>query len=192
MKIKRSFITQLIAFGLIFSIARVATDEPSAIPFKPADTGAPLNYNLSGDQAVIPERLSGIKMDGQFKRGQKHLITYERASRHFAQAGRSKLREVTAYNVGDPEQNWGDPCQSANGENICAALDSGLRRCAANFVPFGTLLRIAHYGTCKVTDRMHKRYADRVDIAMKKDEKKKALRFGLKRLPVTILGTRDG
>ena len=192
MKIKRSFITQLIAFGLIFSIARVAIDEPSAIPFKPANTGAPLNYNLSGDQAVIAERLSGIKKDGQFKRGQKHLITYERASRHFAQAGRSKLREVTAYNVGDPEQNWGDPCQSASGENICAALDSGLRRCAANFVPFGTLLRIAHYGTCTVTDRMHKRYADRVDIAMKKDEKKKALRFGLKRLPVTILGSRDG
>ena len=97
---------------------------------------------------------------------------------------------MTAYNVGDPDQNWGDPCQSANGENICAALDSGSKRCAANFVPFGTLLRIGHYGICTVTDRMNKRYTDRVDIAMKKDEKKKALRFGLKRLPVTVLTTK--
>ena len=120
------------------------------------------------------------------------MTAYERSSRHFALDGRSQLREVTAYNVGDPDQNWGDPCQSANGENICAALDSGSKRCAANFVPFGTLLRIAHYGICTVTDRMNRRYADRVDIAMKKNEKKKALHFGLRRLQVTVLATRDG
>jgi len=30
------------------------------------------------------------------------------------------IREVSAYNVGDPKQNYGNPCISANGENICA------------------------------------------------------------------------
>lgn len=101
--------------------------------------------------------------------------------------GNESLREVTAYNVGDPAQNYGDPCQSANGENICDALDAGLKRCAANFVPFGTKLLIAGYGTCTVTDRMNRRYRNRVDIAMKKNEKEKALQFGLKKLKVKVV-----
>jgi 3D (Asp-Asp-Asp) domain-containing protein len=104
---------------------------------------------------------------------------------------RASIREVTAYNVGDPEQNDGDPCISANGENICAALNLGLKRCAANFVPFGTQLSIDHYGVCTVTDRMNRRYKDRVDIAMKVTEKNKALQFGVKKLKVTILRTSD-
>lgn len=101
------------------------------------------------------------------------------------------IREVTAYNVGDPKQNQGDPCISANGENICVALDLGFKRCAANFVPFGTQLYIDNYGVCTVTDRMNGRYKNRVDIAMKMTEKDKALQFGLKNLKVTILTTSD-
>ena len=103
----------------------------------------------------------------------------------------ASIREVTAYNVGDPKQNHGNPCISANGENICAALNLGLKRCAANFVPFGTQLYIAHYGVCTVTDRMNRRYRNRVDIAMKVTEKDKALQFGLKKLKVTILRSSD-
>ena len=101
---------------------------------------------------------------------------------------RVSIREVTAYNVGDPEQNHGDPCIAASGENICAAVNLGLKRCAANFVPFGTQLFIDHYGICTVTDRMNRRYKDRVDIAMKLTEKDKAFEFGVKKLKVTILG----
>jgi 3D (Asp-Asp-Asp) domain-containing protein len=101
------------------------------------------------------------------------------------------IREVTAYNVGDPKQNHGNPCISANGENICAALNLGFKRCAANFVPFGTQLYIAQYGVCTVTDRMNRRYRNRVDIAMKVTEKDKALQFGLKKLKVTILRSSD-
>ena len=104
---------------------------------------------------------------------------------------RASIREVTAYNVGDPKQNHGNPCISANGENICAALNLGFKRCAANFVPFGTQLYIANYGVCTVTDRMNRRYRNRVDIAMKVTEKDKALQFGLKKLNVTILKSSD-
>jgi 3D (Asp-Asp-Asp) domain-containing protein len=103
----------------------------------------------------------------------------------------ASIREVTAYNVGDPKQNHGNPCISANGENICAALNLGFKRCAANFVPFGSQLYIAHYGVCTVTDRMNRRYRNRVDIAMKVTEKEKALQFGLKKLKVTILRSSD-
>ena len=98
-----------------------------------------------------------------------------------------QIREVTAYNVGDPIQNYGDPCISANGENICAALEKGLRRCAANFVPFGTKLYIEEFGLCTVTDRMNKRYKSRVDIAMKLNERGRALKFGLRKLNVQII-----
>jgi 3D (Asp-Asp-Asp) domain-containing protein len=96
------------------------------------------------------------------------------------------IREVTAYNVGDPAQNSGNACISANGENICVALERGYKRCAANFVPFGTMLHIDTFGYCKVTDRMNRRYRNRVDIAMKVQEKSKAITFGLQKLRVKI------
>ncbi|MEA2085214.1 MAG: hypothetical protein U9O82_13455 [Thermodesulfobacteriota bacterium] len=97
------------------------------------------------------------------------------------------VRYVTAYNVNDPDQCFGDPCISANGENICNALDLGHKRCAANFVPLGTRLFVENNGECLVTDRMNSRYKNRVDIAMKKDEKDKALKFGIQKINVKIL-----
>jgi 3D (Asp-Asp-Asp) domain-containing protein len=99
------------------------------------------------------------------------------------------MRVVTAYNVGDPNQNFGDPCVAASGENICDALKRGLRRCAANFVPFGTRLHIERWGTCIVTDRMHRRYQNRVDVAMHRYEKKKAMEFGRRKLRVRIIAS---
>lgn len=95
--------------------------------------------------------------------------------------------QVTAYNVGSHGQTDNTPCISANGENICKALDRGYKRCATNFVPLGTMIEIENYGKCLVTDRMNKRYTYRVDIAMKKTEKSKARNFGLKNLKVKTL-----
>ena len=97
------------------------------------------------------------------------------------------IRVVTAYNVGDPRQTDDTPCISANGENICEALANGERRCAANFVPLGSRLHIDKIGVCLVTDRMNRRYRNRVDIAMQKDEYRKARRFGRQKLHVKIL-----
>ncbi len=111
--------------------------------------------------------------------------------KEFNDTVRASIREVTAYNVGDPKQTHGNPCISSNGENICAALNLGFKRCAANFVPFGTQLHIGNYGVCTVTDRMNRRYRNRVDIAMKVTERDKALQFGLKKLKVTILRSSD-
>jgi len=97
------------------------------------------------------------------------------------------IREISAYNVGDINQCYGNPCQSANGENICLAVASNYSRCAANFVPFGTRLLIEHYGECLVTDRMNSRYPQRVDIAMRLDEKERALKFGIQKRKVSII-----
>ena len=97
------------------------------------------------------------------------------------------IRVVTAYNVGDPRQTDDTPCIAANGEDICSALAKGEMRCAANFVPLGSHLHVDKIGVCLVTDRMNKRYRNRVDIAMEKHEYDKARRFGRQKLHVKIL-----
>lgn len=102
------------------------------------------------------------------------------------------VRDVSAYNVGDINQCSGDPCISANGENVCLALEMGYNRCAANFVPFGTELLIFSEETgwshhCVVTDRMNKRYPNSVDIAMKLSEHDRAIKFGRQKLNVRVL-----
>jgi 3D (Asp-Asp-Asp) domain-containing protein len=181
----------ILAFAVIIGVAFIATDEPdiSSVKLLKSDhknypllgvRSHPKNYGSDNDP-VAGEW--GGPYRGQLKRSSDLKST---------PANLSRLREVTAYNVGDPDQNYGDPCESANGEDICAALDSGSKRCAANFVPFGTVLHIAHYGLCTVTDRMNMRYSDHVDIAMKKHEKQKALQFGRRRLKVTVFATREG
>ncbi len=98
-----------------------------------------------------------------------------------------ETRRVTAYNVGDVSQSDNSPCNSANGEDICRALDLGYTRCGANFVPFGTKLIVSGIGECLVTDRMNERYPNDVDIAMKLSEKQKARDFGVQYLEVSIL-----
>ena len=97
------------------------------------------------------------------------------------------IRVVTAYNVGDPRQTDDTPCIAANGEDICSALAKGEMRCAANFVPLGSHLYVDKIGVCLVTDRMNKRYRNRVDIAMEKNEYYKARQFGRQKLHVKIL-----
>ena len=97
------------------------------------------------------------------------------------------VRIVTAYNAGDPRQTDDTPCIAANGEDICKALAKGKKRCAANFVPLGSHLHVEKVGVCLVTDRTNKRYRNRVDIAMQKDEYHKARRFGRQKLMVKII-----
>jgi 3D (Asp-Asp-Asp) domain-containing protein len=120
---------------------------------------------------------------------QKGIVTQvraENATTGLVEAHKGVIREVTAYNVGDPSQTDGSPCISANGENICNAIAQGYKRCAANFVPLGTDLYIQNYGECKVVDRMNSRYQNRVDISFGADEKERAIKFGLQNLLVVV------
>jgi len=97
------------------------------------------------------------------------------------------IREVTAYNVGDPRQTDQSPCIGASGENLCQLLAQGEKICAANFVPLGTKLYIQNYGICRVADRLNSRFKNRVDIAMQAHEYERAVKFGLQKLEVIIL-----
>jgi 3D (Asp-Asp-Asp) domain-containing protein len=96
------------------------------------------------------------------------------------------IREVTAYNVGVRGQTGEEPCIGAAGQNLCRLVAQGLKVCAANFVPLGSILKIEEFGMCTVLDRLHRRYAHRVDIAMRTDEVDKALEFGVQRRYVEV------
>lgn len=97
------------------------------------------------------------------------------------------IREVSAYNAGDPYQTDSSPCISASGDNICDLLEDGILVCAANFVPINSYLRIDNYGICKVLDRMNSRYPNGVDVAMKVTEKERAKQFGRQNLLVEVI-----
>lgn len=101
------------------------------------------------------------------------------------------VREVTAYNVGVRRQTSNRPCLGATGENLCRLVARGLKVCAANFVDSETILNIEGYGECVVLDRMNRRFAHRVDIAMRKDEADRALEFGIQRRYVEIISERS-
>ena len=62
-----------------------------------------------------------------------------------------------------------------------AGIVREVKVCAANFVPLGTILRIEGYGMCVVLDRTHRRFAHRVDIAMRENEIEEARQFGLRK-----------
>ena len=102
------------------------------------------------------------------------------------------IREVTAYNVGMRRQTSGKPCIGATGQNLCRLVAQGLKICAANFVDSETILSIEGYGECIVLDRMNRRFAHRVDIAMRKDEVDRALEFGIQRRHVEVAYPRRG
>jgi len=79
-----------------------------------------------------------------------------------------------------------EPCIGATGKNLCRLVAKGLKICAANFVDPETILNIEGYGECVVLDRMNRRFAHRVDIAMRKDEVDRALEFVIQQRYVEV------
>ena len=98
----------------------------------------------------------------------------------------TKIRKVTAYNLVEGQTDK-DPCIGAANVNICNLVAAGELICAANFVPFYTVLEIEGIGRCLVLDRMNSRYPDYVDIAFPADQVDEALEFGVKDLEVGVI-----
>jgi 3D (Asp-Asp-Asp) domain-containing protein len=101
------------------------------------------------------------------------------------------VRSVSAY-TSHVEQTDDTPCLSADGSNICARHADGERLCAANFVPFGTVLVIDTSPepdgedaiVCVVADRMASGYG--VDLYFGYDLER-AINFGRQNLYVRTL-----
>lgn len=95
------------------------------------------------------------------------------------------VRTLTAYNS-EPGQTDDTPCITANGFNVC---EHGIEdTVAANFLPFGTKIRIPELFGDRVfivRDRMNKRYQSRIDVWML--EKSDAKQFGVRRAQVELV-----
>ena len=88
---------------------------------------------------------------------------------------------ITAYSS-TPDQTDNDPFTMANGRRV---HDGAI---AANFLPFGTKVRIPDLFGDKVFtvgDRMHERFSKRVDIWM--PNRQDAIRFGLRNATIEII-----
>lgn len=92
---------------------------------------------------------------------------------------------ITAYSS-TPDQTDSTPCITANGFNLCKHNEENI--IAANFLPFGTKIRIPeHFGEkiFIVQDRMNARYHYRADIWMK--TRRGAVVFGSKYTEIEVL-----
>ncbi len=97
----------------------------------------------------------------------------------------SGVYTMTAYNS-EEGQTDSTPCITANGFNVC---EHGIEdTVAANFLPFGTKVRIPDLFGDRifiVRDRMNARYTHRVDIWML--DKSDALQFGIKNTRIEVI-----
>jgi 3D (Asp-Asp-Asp) domain-containing protein len=92
---------------------------------------------------------------------------------------------ITAYNS-EASQCDASPCTTANGFNVC---DHGKEdTIAANFLKFGTKVRIPEYFGDRVfvvRDRMNPKNPDKIDVWMV--EKSSAIKFGVKYAKIEVL-----
>jgi 3D (Asp-Asp-Asp) domain-containing protein len=98
---------------------------------------------------------------------------------------RTKRVTITAYNA-VPEQTDSTPCITADGTDICK--NKNIKVVAANWLPFGTKVRIPEYfgdTVFEVRDRMNPRYSERLDVLM--ESIPEAKQFGRRHLTVEIL-----
>lgn len=92
---------------------------------------------------------------------------------------------ITAYSS-TIDQTDGDPCHTANGFNVCTNNEENV--VAANFLPFGTKIRIPEYFGDRifvVQDRMNKRHGYRVDVWLK--TRQAALKLGVKYTTIEVV-----
>jgi 3D (Asp-Asp-Asp) domain-containing protein len=144
-----------------------------------------MGYRAGVQASLAPGIAQDVKMAGQYVKTAGQDI--KKAEEKVARVGKKIagiVREVTAYNVGAREQTDDDPCIGASGQNLCELVEREVKVCAANFVPLGTILRIEGYGMCVVLDRTHRRFAHRVDVAMRDNEIEEARQFGLQKRAV--------
>ncbi len=144
------------------------------------------NNNLKiGSSATINEL--AIFEDGETSSAERKIAftTKEEASGPEIRVISRSVHSMTAYNseVGQTDDS---PCITANNFNVCAhGIEDTV---AANFLPFGTNIRIPELFGDRifiVRDRMNRRYTDRVDVWMLK--RSDALQFGLKRATIEVI-----
>jgi len=92
---------------------------------------------------------------------------------------------ITSY-TSEVAQTDSSPCITANGYNVCTGANEDT--IAANFLPFGTKVRIPElFGdrVFVVRDRMNRRYPNRVDVWLRDNDE--AIQFGVQFAKIEVL-----
>lgn len=101
------------------------------------------------------------------------------------EVARMEYRTATAY-TSEINQCDGNPCRTASGFNLCKNDSENV--VAANFLPFGTRVRLPDiFGdrVFVVRDRMSADNGDKIDVWFR--NKQDALKFGVKYVKIEIL-----
>jgi len=120
--------------------------------------------DISASVLVVPQGAP----EGEARTAQALPVTEDLRPRH------TRTVVITAYSS-TPDQTDDTPFITANGMRVRDGI------IAANFLRFGTQVKIpALFGdkVFYVTDRMHERFADRVDVWM--ESREEAVQFGVK------------
>ena len=150
--------------------------------FSPFPGFADNSANRKPIRQQIVEIKEFLTVSGVEAKREENIVVIKTEEREVAW---SKRYAMTAYNseVGQCDDS---PCITANGFNVC---EHGIEdTVAANFLPFGTEIRIPELFGDKiliVRDRMNARYTDRVDVWLLSHDN--AIDFGVKYPMIEIL-----
>lgn len=159
----------------------VITSRDSKVEIEVPVLSRPLTWKEREIIAVIPEEQKKQKPSPK-KMAQRAIKKQQKKLVKTVPKGEIVL---TAYSS-TKDQTDSSPCITATGFNVCKHNKENI--IAANFLPFGTKVRIPElYGdkVFIVQDRMNKRYSQRVDIWMK--TRSKAKNFGVKRAKIEVV-----
>lgn len=145
----------------------------------------------SADDNMVSDDPGTCRKIGEKKWDCTEEIIYDKAkkvkkwyARNNTDRRRSFEAVTTAY-VSFPQFTDNQPCKAADGSDICILETNGEHTCAANFLRFGTRLRIGDF-ICTVRDRIARKYGSRVDIYYGFDLEG-AREYGKQRQIITIL-----
>lgn len=160
------------AFQLIFP-------QYSPVLAAEVDSGSILLPNFILKSAEISE-----KSTNNLAEEESQTFTFSPPSREYKVINTYTI-PITAYSS-TPDQTDNTPCITANGFNLCEHNQEDV--IAANFLPFGTKVRIPEYfgdQIFTVQDRMNSRYYYRADIWMQ--DRAPAIKWGIKYTKIEVV-----
>lgn len=139
---------------------------------------------LTGTEKRLIAELDPYKKDSDSKEVKKQTRSVSKKADTKQKKSQGALT-ITAYSS-TVDQTDATPCITANGYDVCKNNKEDI--IATNMLPFGTKVRIPElYGdrVFTVQDRMHPRFAQRVDVWMK--SRGEAKKFGVKHAHIEVV-----
>lgn len=172
--VRKNLIILLVAVVTVTSIKVQTTNAMSLLPLVPTfKTATSAVYDVAKINGfVVPKE--EVAVSEASEPVQSYAVKYKRSA------------TVTAYNS-VTWQTDSTPCIAADGSDICKLREQGEMSCASH-LPFGTKINVPGFGVCTVRDRLHPRFAHRIDLYFGgADQVQAAKEWGKRNLTVEVL-----